>query len=256
MKRFNQQFTVHPVGQGFFYSGVFTTELFPVSRDFKFVFDCGSLTHADGNEEADLFRDSHLPGTDSKLDLLVISHFDADHINKIGRLLKDKRKLDNLVMPFTLLRERLFMGLRYAGNADTENEDDFDFTLSMMIDPLGTLSGNLGEGGNVFLMTTDPDNPPFGVGDNENVFPEANIEDPETAFDFPAGKKDLSTDEIKASGLRTEVGTVKTVQDSFRAKLFFKHRKEITLAEFLFYHKPLGENEKNFYDAVYSEFCN
>ncbi|HKO78231.1 MAG TPA: hypothetical protein VJU52_13525, partial [Flavobacterium sp.] len=106
---FNQEFTIHPVGQGLFYSGKIThnTEV-----KFRMVFDCGSLTKGAGQDEVDIYRDADFLGK-KVLDLLVISHFDRDHVYHIGRLLADGIKVKKLVMPFITFSERLFLVARY-----------------------------------------------------------------------------------------------------------------------------------------------
>ena len=70
--------TIHPVGQGAFYSEAFINE---VSRDsFTAVYDCGGKVDAVKREIERLQR----------VDILFISHFHDDHVNMVQYLIKNK----------------------------------------------------------------------------------------------------------------------------------------------------------------------
>lgn len=255
MRSFEQNFKTHPVGQGLFYSCIINTKISKNTGEFKFIFDCGSLTHNNANEEVDEFRDRYFPGASSCLDLLIISHFDADHINKIERLLQNKTRIDKLVMPFTLFEERLFLTLRYLQMQGGYNSGDL-FTISMMIDPIGTLRGNFDDGSTVFLLTpggpTSPDENGKTFGDfnlNEDV--ENDLE-----FDFNQSADDLSPEnEMLFKYVRTSGVKVKEVKDSVKASIHFASMTYVRLMEFLFYRKTIGAEEDRFYKEVYRLFC-
>lgn len=103
-----QEFIIHPVGQGLFYSGKISHEN---KIKFRMVFDCGSNTAGACQEEIEIYRDSDFL-EEKVLDLLVVSHFDKDHVNQIENLLKGGIKVKKLVMPFLTFEERLFLVLK------------------------------------------------------------------------------------------------------------------------------------------------
>lgn len=80
------RFCLQPVGQGFFYTG----QLLPIcgSRQvFNFIYDCGSTGEKRIRSVIDKYIKEEIGcGT---LDMIVISHFDADHVNGISYLLRD-----------------------------------------------------------------------------------------------------------------------------------------------------------------------
>ena len=67
----------HPVGQGAFYSERHTIG----NENFNIVYDCGSLSSKIDSVVQD-FADQN------EIDVLFISHFDQDHVNKIKLLLQ------------------------------------------------------------------------------------------------------------------------------------------------------------------------
>lgn len=90
MEILRQKFTIHPVGQGFFYSGLIETSLTPgITNHYRIVFDCGSLNKTNCLDEVIKYRKVDFqPRT--KLDLLISSHFDEDHVNHIHELLDNR----------------------------------------------------------------------------------------------------------------------------------------------------------------------
>jgi hypothetical protein len=90
--------TFHPIGQGAFYTEVF---FYDDGSRFVMVYDCGTETGEKNMEESfdkqiDLFKGLNI--TDAKIDLLFISHFHADHINGLNRLLENT-KVKKTVIP-------------------------------------------------------------------------------------------------------------------------------------------------------------
>lgn len=123
----------HGVGQGLFYTSII--RLNRAGRNcFTFVYDCGTTSKNKWlKQEIRDFADS-LPKKNNQkpvVDLLVISHFHADHINGLQELLK-KVSVNTVVLPYTppdLL-------LLYAAS-----EDSIDLYLrSFYSDPISTLT--------------------------------------------------------------------------------------------------------------------
>jgi hypothetical protein len=117
-------FTFHPIGQGCFYSGnikVNDTNLF------RFVYDCGSITKGGHLEKAiSAYKSSFSTG--DKLDLLIISHFDQDHVNGVDKLLNGIR-CDKIIIPYYDKIERLLL---YAVSDRTD-----DLYRQFLADPIG-----------------------------------------------------------------------------------------------------------------------
>lgn len=81
--------TFHPIGQGAFYTEVFTDDY---ETKFVMVYDCGTESSNDDmeipfDEQIDSFKKSL--GPRKHIDLLFISHFHKDHINGLDKLLTD-----------------------------------------------------------------------------------------------------------------------------------------------------------------------
>lgn len=91
MTNMRSNFKLWPVGQGLFYTGEIKSE----GKAFNFVYDCG------GNESIiTKMVDKYIPYSDKYIDMLVISHFDNDHINGLPLLLKKVNKINKLFIPY------------------------------------------------------------------------------------------------------------------------------------------------------------
>ncbi|MGX9417685.1 MBL fold metallo-hydrolase [Vibrio sp. WJH972] len=119
----------HPVGQGLFSSGKVHDQN---GSEFNFMYDCGTSSKQSLLDDAI----SSLSGINS-IDLLVISHFDHDHISGLGRLLK-KCHVKTLLMPYIPLPERLFVAL--ANNLDIN-----DSFMNFYLDPVKFLMSEYNE---------------------------------------------------------------------------------------------------------------
>ncbi len=89
--------TFHPIGQGAFYTEVFKGG---TNSPFVTVYDCGSETAEASmdvslNDQIDQFKSSL--GSNPQIDLLFISHFHADHINGLNRLLSGIRVVKTII---------------------------------------------------------------------------------------------------------------------------------------------------------------
>lgn len=248
-----QQFTAHPVGQGLFYSGLVNIRSNNMhDSTFRFVFDCGSLNETNATEEVNLYRENDFRGP--RLDLLVISHFDADHVNHIKPLLEDK-KVDKVVLPFTTLEERLYLVLKHYDDGDTLTGPDLP--VEFMLDPIRSLSDNLDGDSTIYIVNSGPDNP-FSPGDE-------NISDIEPGFS-ESGSNNLSFN-IEAENISQEIanqfgfnisadvdGTLRVFDDSQKGKLLFRNRGT-ALMEFLFYRRHVGKDNDDFFKALFEAFC-
>lgn len=99
--------TYHGVGQGLFISGEITSN----ERSFKWVYDCGSSSKSGKllleRKIKNLFKQRNEPIV---IDMLVISHFDRDHINGCELLLKTF-KVNKVILPYIPLWKRILLAL-------------------------------------------------------------------------------------------------------------------------------------------------
>jgi hypothetical protein len=124
----------HKAGQGCFYSGLINAH----GQDmFSFVFDCGSNNgSAILREEISKYKEDLKKKGKNDIDLLVISHYDADHINQLPLLLKDLN-CKIAVLPYLTTLERLDIYFGQTLNDSTVDDDYRNFIR----DPAGYLTG-------------------------------------------------------------------------------------------------------------------
>ncbi|EBK8264292.1 MBL fold metallo-hydrolase, partial [Salmonella enterica subsp. enterica] len=97
--------TYHGVGQGLFISGEITSN----ERSFIWVYDCGSSSKSGKllleRKIKNLFKQRNEP---IAIDMLVISHFDRDHINGCETLLKTFQ-VNKVILPYIPLWKRILL---------------------------------------------------------------------------------------------------------------------------------------------------
>ena len=126
----NANFNFHSIGQGCFYTGSIKL-LNQNPNTFNFVYDCGSISKESCLDDEIYKLKVHLEG--KSLDLLIISHFDEDHVNGVFKLL-DGIKCKRLVIPYYEPKERLLI---YT----TSLSIDEDYRL-MLQNPINFFSSN------------------------------------------------------------------------------------------------------------------
>lgn len=162
----------YKAGQGCFYGGQIKTR---GNKPFSMVYDCGS-TQGTAILKKEITEFKKLIGSDKNynLDLLVISHFDADHINQLDYLLKDC-KVKVAVLPYLFPIERLY--LYFANGYDDTTDDDLfagfiqdpaGFLLERGVDRVIFITGN-GEGGGLLNDNRNPDSPQDLSDDAEKI---------------------------------------------------------------------------------------
>ena len=88
----------YPIGHGGFYAEKHKIG----SNRFTIVYDCGSKSYVKANAIIEIaFKEKEV------IDILFISHFDADHVNKIN-FLKKRTTIKNVVMPL-LHKEEIYL---------------------------------------------------------------------------------------------------------------------------------------------------
>ena len=76
-----------PVGQGFFHAGWVGFQ--EAEERFFYVYDCGAMNKFASARDREIKKLNALVGEGARLDLLVISHMHADHVNGIDALVTD-----------------------------------------------------------------------------------------------------------------------------------------------------------------------
>lgn len=128
----------HPVGQGLFTSGSIHI---PNGATFNWVFDCGAVKSSDRFLTPETTR--YAAGLGSRnLDMLVISHFDQDHIKGIPGILNG-RTVRLIVLPYMPLWFRLLLIIRLGATGSFRR---------FLIDPVAYLQ-SLTEVGKIVFIT-------------------------------------------------------------------------------------------------------
>lgn len=116
--KIKMQRTFYPVGQGGFYSESFKAE----NNNFNVVYDCGSLSRGVDKVISNSFDKNE------DIDILFISHFDSDHVNKINILKNSVGKIKTVIMPLLSEEDKNFLlfvykllGSKYKNSLDILN---------------------------------------------------------------------------------------------------------------------------------------
>lgn len=120
---------VRPVGQGAFILG---EELLHTNREgndktIRWIYDCGTAGKVETINRSIADVTSRWD-TSNRLDLLVVSHFDKDHISGLPELLS-KYRFERIVMPFMTRFERFFQSI----DAIEEMIDDDPVLASQLV---------------------------------------------------------------------------------------------------------------------------
>lgn len=241
--RINQAFKAHPIGQGFFYSG----KIRAGAKEFNFIFDCGSLSYSVLNDTIDRFRDVNDDSV--QLDLLVISHFDADHINGLKRVLGTK-KVKKIIAPFIGFEERFTLALRFANNIEeTDLDPDAIFSLETIIDFTRTLNANIDDNTEIFFIKERDGDSPASPDDSDFVLKDFDtIED----FEFRFENIDNLTQDDNSELNFARITNAKKVDCSKKA--FLSSGYNLKIMDFIFYKKKIGAKEQLFYNEVFKLF--
>lgn len=93
---FSAKFRFNKVGQGCFYTGHLQYD----NHHYFMVYDCGVEKTAPQKfikGEVDKFADTLKKTNDENLNMLVISHFDTDHISHVKYLLDSIKSCDTII---------------------------------------------------------------------------------------------------------------------------------------------------------------
>lgn len=107
------KFTYHNVGQGLFFEGRFQFE----DQEITIVYDCGAEKSYKSNLNSVI---SKFQISNNHIDILVVSHFDFDHISGIRQLLS-QCTVSHIILPY-LTNEDILIYLLTQRNASPQEE--------------------------------------------------------------------------------------------------------------------------------------
>lgn len=130
--------TIHPVGQGGFYTERFK-EISPLKkRSCNVVYDCGSNTGKSGNRIS-RYLQREIDSTffkNEKIDIVFISHLDNDHVNGLEYLMRE-HGVRNICVPLLNSKEKLLALVECAAEGIRETS----FTYRFILDPVESVRG-------------------------------------------------------------------------------------------------------------------
>lgn len=189
----------HAVGQGLFSEGwlCFASRdhsLEPL--DYHWVYDCGTMTDQKLIDKA-INRVKLETPVNHKIDLVIISHFDEDHINGIVRLLNELGT-KSLMLPWAPLWHRLIIGFEQGLTAG----DPF---FLFYINPVQYLREQAGDNFEQFVFV------PFSNGDGP-----PDLEEPIEPSPRPEGPVTLKidADEVDFESFDKTNGTTRNLDES------------------------------------------
>lgn len=166
-----------PAGQGLFSSGRLNSL---VGGTYSWVYDCGSSSGAAVRDMAIRHYRRHNPAR--RIDLAVVSHFDADHINGIEALVR-RNSIGTLLLPYLPLWQRLLIAVN-------QGVDAADPLSAFFVNPVAYLAGI--EGGEiseiVFVLPAGPDD--IAPGPDDAPDPDRPIEGVKIEYGDPPDECD------------------------------------------------------------------
>lgn len=112
----------YPVGQGLFSTGSICLRAYDAPK-FLWVYDCGTVSDQMYVVNA-VERLKSYAGNRSKIDLLILSHFDRDHISGVVRLISELA-VGTLVLPYMPLAQRLEIAFKDHSYSPSDPFTDF-----------------------------------------------------------------------------------------------------------------------------------
>ena len=214
--KINAHFRFNKVGQGLFYTGQFNFRAHDRFRckSYNMVYDCGSESAtAYIDKEIRNFAGAIYDSSKQKLDLLIISHFDKDHINEVEDLLKQTGGCKHVVLPYLFEEEQLalyaFAAIkRIIEGPDEDGSNDTRY-LNLILKPIDYLE-QLGVDRITFILN-DGETAPENKVDSNNPSGENG------SFDFEQGL--IETDNFKEVDVTNYINRVNLSQGNIVPQL-------------------------------------
>lgn len=240
----------HPVGQGAFY-----TER---HGNFNFVYDCGALPKRKSAEK--IVKNAFLEK--EHIDLLVLSHFDADHINLVETL-KANCKIDTVWLPLmkpeniTCIKD-VYNGLQLDVNTQVFETPEQFFEGATIVQVseynpetpkpgdinYGNLRKDIESGSKVGIKS--------GSGKQDWCYIPFNIKREERSkqFEVELKKYSLSINEIKNQGLTYVIANKKNIKKAYDAV-----EGKINANSLMVFSVPLNGMVDRFYQRSHNRCC-
>lgn len=192
----------HPVGHGTFHTGTAWSEKHGI---FRWAYDCGSKREKHlGRIIECSARYSHWWRHDAAVDLLVISHFDNDHVNGVEQFLRTWR-VKWLALPYIPLAQRLESASDHGGTSCSAS------TALFQLDPeLWLVSRGLE--GRVERILQVKGGPQEAPEDPEPRYPEAPLNEPDEGAEPEIDALEEELIQIWRHGV-SELDTLTTQED-------------------------------------------
>lgn len=224
-------FEFHPIGQGLFYSGIFTHRN---GEQFSIVYDCGSDSTPDVylEKQVDEFVHRLVDKDEKKLDILFVSHFHRDHINRISYLLNKTNGAKYAILPY-LNEDEMFLAL-----FDNITEDDFldakgefdEDVFELITNPVSFFRERKVDNV-IFIHPDDDDDKDENFGNNEGKPDDA--DSPNFQFNFEINLKPNQKETSQDSGvIHFYPKGILSVNRFWEFKLFNKPRARETVDAF------------------------
>lgn len=127
----------HPIGQGAFYSEKHWVDVRGQKcNEVNIVYDCGVEYKSRGNTSLNKVITGYFTKEDT-IDVLFVSHFDYDHVSKIGVLKDQVKEIKHVVLPLLYDHEKVLILLRNLEiliNTRSKKGEE-DVILRLIIDP-------------------------------------------------------------------------------------------------------------------------
>ncbi len=227
MADISAEFRFNKAGQGCFYNGWFRN--LKNAKCFSLVYDCGTKSNQVYiNKEIKKFHHAIDERCDKRLNLLIISHFDEDHVNKISSLLDGVTQVDIVVLPYLTPFERLTLYV---------TRDNDDYFQNFIIDPINFMNQQNAKIERFVFVTNDA--------------PDSKLDDTGTSTQF-------SNDNNNDFSLFWEVEEITQKNEYLENDnvYFFKNNRKLLINafwEFYFYNKPVNNDELNKFKKKFIE---
>jgi hypothetical protein len=231
-------FKFYNVGQGTFYGGAIEHN----GHQFVVVYDCGSVTARDP-----LVRSINEFRTEfDRIDLLIVSHFDSDHVNGIALLIGDKKRVERIILPYLPVLKRLVLVA-----SQEVNDEDY---ASLVTNPTEFFTGDRFNIGDIVYIDQGGSNE-----GGENIAPDDNLKfDRELEEDFDFGEFFMELPESDEEAKEKILGDDYNLNGDNTRFLSFNTRLTVgaELWEFVFYHRKTSDETDitNFSTAI-DQFC-
>lgn len=151
------QYRFHGVGQGLFSSGVVISGwCYDKQNVFRWVYDCGTSHDRDKKllREAIKFETpSRADPRRHRINLIVLSHFDSDHISGVTELLHRNEGVDFLMIPYLTVQQRLGIIASHAARGIRLEHS----IAQAILNPTRYFARRIGSGRLVYVLPGEPE---------------------------------------------------------------------------------------------------